>query len=436
MSDHSPSDLPPPPPAPHPGNQPTTSQKKKSRKPKAKRPQTGEENNISSSTATATATTTVNSATTSGAPRPPVIKREKNKLNPSAKVFVPPAPPQANTSIIPSSVVKNSKSSRKPKKRTAAVSAENSQTEKNESKSESNDKIPTTSKIVKNINRNPRPARSENLPSNGVNPTSSSKVDSDLTDPRGSRKGSSKNKKDKIKNYRNTTGCEDDGCKMATVVAEEEGEFCLLCTEVITCAAVTRCNHPICHICALRMRVKTNDKHCPVCKDDSDVVIVYPISQSFPTTDVTFDSFNLDVHSLESPLPGVQVLHQAQMLFVNAHKFFVEAQGLLAITCPECQTRCRSDKALHAHVKEKHNMKFCHLCYEHRPLFTSEMRLMSPNQLQAHMKASINPIPEKNRRKKGKKDLLVDEEVAAGHQVYIDIFSSFYFFMLRFVIKY
>lgn len=163
------------------------------------------------------------------------------------------------------------------------------------------------------------------------------------------------------------------------------------------------------------MRVKTNDKHCPVCKVDSDVVVLYEVSRDTPTSSITFESFNLDVHALDTRLPGVDVLPRAQMLFVKAHKYFVEAQNLLAIACPVCKTRLRGDKALHQHVKEKHKMQFCDLCYTHRPLFTSEMRLMSPQQLQAHMKASIDSAPAS--QKKEKKSQQEDEEVAAGHQV-------------------
>ena len=211
---------------------------------------------------------------------------------------------------------------------------------------------------------------------------------------------------------------------------EEEGELCLLCAEVMTWAAVGRCNHPICHLCVLRMRVKNDDKHCPVCKDDSDVVVVYrhpsPVACSTSTAAVTFESFNLDIHALESPLPGVEVLPKAQMLYVDAHDCFVSAGKLVALTCPQCGTRCRSDKALHQHVKEQHRMQFCHLCYTHRPLFTSEMRLMTSVQLQAHMDASIassssasSSAGEKGKRKKTPKAVAKGEgeAVAAGHQV-------------------
>ena len=59
---------------------------------------------------------------------------------------------------------------------------------------------------------------------------------------------------------------------------EEEGELCLLCANTMKCGAIAKCNHPICHICAIRLRVKSKDKHCPICKDESDVVIVYSVN--------------------------------------------------------------------------------------------------------------------------------------------------------------
>lgn len=208
---------------------------------------------------------------------------------------------------------------------------------------------------------------------------------------------------------------------------QEEGELCLLCAEVVVWAAVGRCNHPICHLCALRMRVKNNDKSCPVCKVDSAMVIVYKSPSSSSTVAITFESFHLDIHALDSPLPGVEVLPQAQMLYVDAHASFAEAGRLLALSCPECHARCRSDKALQQHVKEKHGLQFCQLCYTHRPLFTSEMRLMTAPQLQAHMQASVasssSSSSEREKERGGRKKTLKaaakqqGEDVAAGHQV-------------------
>ena len=101
------------------------------------------------------------------------------------------------------------------------------------------------------------------------------------------------------------------------------------------------------------------------------------------------------------------------MLFVDCHKDFVNAGKLLAIVCPECGLKCRSDKALHQHAKEKHKKQFCHLCFEHRSLFISEMRLMTAAQLQAHMEASVSS----SKSKVMKKSIRLHEEVAAGHQV-------------------
>jgi hypothetical protein len=152
-------------------------------------------------------------------------------------------------------------------------------------------------------------------------------------------------------------------------------------------------------------------------------VIAYPAS--LPNfSSLTFESFNLDANALDSPLPGVNVLPQAQMLFVDANVHFIEASKLIAIICPECKAKCRSDKALHQHVKEKHKKQFCHLCYDHRSLFTCEMRLMTPAQIQAHMEASVAST--ENQGKTSRKVKKRFEEVAAGHQ--LCRFCSTYFY--------
>jgi hypothetical protein len=43
-------------------------------------------------------------------------------------------------------------------------------------------------------------------------------------------------------------------------------ETCLICTEEIKIAAFGQCNHPICHLCCLRLRALYKSNQCPYCK--------------------------------------------------------------------------------------------------------------------------------------------------------------------------
>lgn len=52
----------------------------------------------------------------------------------------------------------------------------------------------------------------------------------------------------------------------------ESGNFCVVCCEDIEIFAVGQCDHPICYVCSVRMRVLGKEKYCAVCRTDLDKV--------------------------------------------------------------------------------------------------------------------------------------------------------------------
>ena len=52
----------------------------------------------------------------------------------------------------------------------------------------------------------------------------------------------------------------------------EEEATCVLCSESIQVYATGACNHPLCHVCALRMRVLQENDECPFCRRNMDQV--------------------------------------------------------------------------------------------------------------------------------------------------------------------
>jgi hypothetical protein len=221
---------------------------------------------------------------------------------------------------------------------------------------------------------------------------------------------------------------------------------CIICAnDAVEFVSVGQCDHVICSLCALRLRVKSQDKTCVVCKQDMEFIVVYSVlaagrhshsgngngnrgrndqsqsrsqskslkegqgsqkdeedqnSQQIQRGDQShsqghsqcqlksFDSFGL--FGVDAPVPGVDIDHMSSMLFVDCRAHFLELQKLRSIICPirKCQEQFPSNTALLKHLSEKHpGFTMCKLCLDFRPLFIPEHQLMSPAQLKKHMNA-------------------------------------------------
>ena len=191
-------------------------------------------------------------------------------------------------------------------------------------------------------------------------------------------------------------------------VASQEEELielsCPICTESVSYFAVGRCNHHVCSLCAVRMRVKSKDTHCAICKENLDVMVIYQAhsathSASTPGQIVDesqflrpFNSFGLTAADCDvdnGNIPGVQVDHLGGFLFVDCTKHYNEIETLRAMVCPfkQCKTRFPTIQTLQKHLKEQHkDSQLCTLCVENRPLFVSEHTVMNPKQLLCHFK--------------------------------------------------
>ncbi len=179
---------------------------------------------------------------------------------------------------------------------------------------------------------------------------------------------------------------------------------CPICTESVSYFAVGRCNHHVCSLCAVRMRVKSKDTHCAICKENLDVMVIYhahPATHSGSTPGQIvdesqflrpFNSFGLTAADCDvdnGNIPGVQVDHLGGFLFVDCTKHYNEIETLRAMVCPfkQCKTRFPTIQTLQKHLKEQHkDSQLCTLCVENRPLFVSEHTVMNPKQLLCHFK--------------------------------------------------
>eukprot|EP01041_Mallomonas_annulata_P000782 gene782-1509_t len=165
----------------------------------------------------------------------------------------------------------------------------------------------------------------------------------------------------------------------------EDRPCCMLCADTVHCWAIGQCNHPICSLCAVRVRIKSKDRACVICKQLMDVMVICPVTAS-PSIPI-FHSFG--VYDC-SPVPGFIVDESMGLAFVtscSSHYQYIDK--LRSYSCPAiaCNEKCLSITQLQSHLKTAHNKQLCSLCVENRPLFISELPLYTPQQLDIHMKA-------------------------------------------------
>ena len=222
-----------------------------------------------------------------------------------------------------------------------------------------------------------------------------------LSVPRAQQFHKAANKTDNGKSSRMKTKSEVQPTSNAisSVTSEDSTLTCVICANALTHAAVGHCDHPVCSTCAMRLRIKSREKNCPVCRSVLQLMIVcQPIARRQTSTGTVasepdaflvpqFSSWN--IQSLDIPMPGCDIDLLSGLVFVDCKSHFLEMQALRSLQCPVpgCAQRMPSNAALAKHVKQAHNQQFCMLCLEHRTLFVSEQRLYSETQLKKHMES-------------------------------------------------
>jgi hypothetical protein len=88
--------------------------------------------------------------------------------------------------------------------------------------------------------------------------------------------------------------------EVITASTHASAEMCLVCAEEMIYAAIGPCHHPICSICALRIRFKSKDKSCVVCKSHLESMLIY--ENSALSID---DAAQICACAVESIMPGI-----------------------------------------------------------------------------------------------------------------------------------
>jgi len=172
---------------------------------------------------------------------------------------------------------------------------------------------------------------------------------------------------------------------------------CPICVDDVQFVAVGRCNHHICSMCALRMRVKSKNKQCAICKEEMRAMVVYcpDLSGEGDLEALAFKPFNSfglsedDCDVDAANLPGIRSDPVAGFLYVDCAAHFTQLEELKAVVCPlrSCRVRFSSVPALQKHLAEAHHgLTLCTLCVDNRPIFISEHRVMNKRLLIKHQR--------------------------------------------------
>jgi len=193
-------------------------------------------------------------------------------------------------------------------------------------------------------------------------------------------------KEKKINNNENVNVKESEMEMNIDLKQSSSSSSCIICAnEKVEFYAVGPCNHQICSLCSLRLRSKSNDRHCALCKQYLEYIIVYRSSKGIKD----FNSFRID--GLDCQTPDVQIDHSSSTIYYKCKDQYKDMENMRSLICPikKCSKtleRYTTEEHLLIHLKTVHKLTLCRLCLSHRPLFVSEHKLVTETELQKHIK--------------------------------------------------
>ncbi|ODQ81855.1 hypothetical protein BABINDRAFT_160086 [Babjeviella inositovora NRRL Y-12698] len=182
------------------------------------------------------------------------------------------------------------------------------------------------------------------------------------------RRAPRKEKSDKV----HTNGWRRNETTGTETEALDESEQCLICAERIEIAAYSPCNHVTCHKCTFRQRALYGKKTCLVCRTENATLVFSEDGTK------SYDAFSAGDFVDHSEKFGISF---------TSHYARDATLGLLDFACVKCGEKFANFKKLNAHVKEAHQLEYCHLCGTQKKAFLSELRLYTRHQLQKHLSA-------------------------------------------------
>lgn len=153
-------------------------------------------------------------------------------------------------------------------------------------------------------------------------------------------------------------------------------QTCLICAEKIKIAALSPCNHKVCHMCAFRNIALYKKNQCLICRSEVNHFIF--------TENLSLEKFDeIDDSQLVAQSKGD---HGVRFTSEYARD---ETLELLEYTCPikSCtfhRRKMKNFKELKDHVREVHDKYYCEICAKNKKAFISELKLYNRKELHRH----------------------------------------------------
>ena len=133
---------------------------------------------------------------------------------------------------------------------------------------------------------------------------------------------------------------------------------CVICGEKIEYYSIGQCNHKeICYYCTLKNRTFYNDKKCPLCNINLDLVFISPISEIKTFEELSKEDFSSYYQDNDSEKIGVYYIDISSLEVV---------MQLKAFKCPidYCVKEEPFDtyQELNQHLFESHQKIYCKVC--------------------------------------------------------------------------
>lgn len=151
---------------------------------------------------------------------------------------------------------------------------------------------------------------------------------------------------------------------------KEEEENCLVCAGNIEILSSSKCKHGVCHVCEYKNRFLYKKKTCMICRSENEVVFFTQKEFLFSDQD-------------EFKLEGKYVDRKLGIVFENQN-IQEETLRLLENCCQICETIFSTFNKLAVHVKSKHKLLYCYVCYKNKKKFVKELTLYKPEELLSH----------------------------------------------------
>ena len=148
-----------------------------------------------------------------------------------------------------------------------------------------------------------------------------------------------------------------DKSERQRVFSECSEDQCAVCWNDIKIFAVGICNHSICHVCSVRMRVLCSQNDCCICRQDMPKIIL-------SEKKCNFDEITNNVMKME---------RKYQICFETEH-VKNQYEELIQHKCDKHDHPMvfRNMKQLDTHYKREHELFFCDLCSNHLKVLTHQ----------------------------------------------------------------